>query len=290
MAFDDEVHLPMSPEELRLLSELVYQYCGILFREEMRYLLERRLSPRLRAVGAADFAAYYRFLRYDPKGRTELESAVEALATSETYFFREPHQLRAFSEELLPLLARQLDSQRRLRIWSAGCSTGEEAYTLAMLVLDSGLFHGWHVEVFGSDISRRVVALARRGAYSRSALRQAPPEMVQRYLDHEGGHWTVKPEVRSLVSFGHLNLVDEHMLALVGHVEVVFCRNVMIYFDLPARRRVLRSFHAKLVDGGYLLLGHSESLINVTADFELVHLKNDLVYRKPTSAVLGSLA
>jgi chemotaxis protein methyltransferase CheR len=285
MALDDLSRPEMTAEEFRLLAELIYDHCGMHWREDMRFLMERRLAPRLRANDLADFNAYYRLLRFEPARNAELEAAVEALTTNETYFFREQNQLQSFREELLPLLAREREKARRLRIWSAGCSSGEEAYTVAILVLESGLFSGWDVEVFGSDISRKVIALARKGLYAKAALRDTPPELMARYFQREeDGRFQVKPQLKQMVSFGHMNLLDERMLALVGRVDVVFCRNVMIYFDLPARRRLLRSFHAKLSEGGYLLLGHSESLINVTADFELVHLQHDLVYRKPVSA------
>ncbi|MGC4113130.1 MAG: protein-glutamate O-methyltransferase CheR [Myxococcales bacterium] len=281
MRFDDGPRSPMTPDEFRLLAELIYDHCGILFKEDMCFLLERRLGVRVKALDLPDFMAYYRYLRFDAGRRAELDTAVEALTTNETYFFREPHQLKAFREEILPGLVKERASTRRLRLWSAGCSTGEEAYTLAMLILESGLCQGWDVEIFGSDISRKVLSAARKGTYAKNALREAPLEMVQRYFVADAGRHVVKDEVKALVSFGHLNLLDEHMVAMLARFDAVFCRNVMIYFDLPARRRVLKSFHGRLVPGGFLLLGHSESLIHVTADFELVHLKNDLVYRKP---------
>ena len=283
MAFD-EPRPELSLEDFRLIRDLVYDHCGISFREENRYIIERRLVGRLRALELPDFAAYHRYLRHGEGRKAELEAAIEALTTNETYFFREPNQLRAFREELLPVLHEEKARSRRLRIWSAGCSTGEEAYTIAILLLEHGGFAGWDVEVFGSDISRKVLAVARRGEYGQAALRAADPPLVKRWLEERSGKWAVKDEVRQLVSFGHLNLLDEEMLALVGKVDAIFCRNVMIYFDLAARRQVLKSFLDKLVPGGYLLLGHSESLLNVTADFELVHLKNDLVYRKPKGA------
>jgi chemotaxis protein methyltransferase CheR len=209
---------------------------------------------------------------------------VEVLTTNETYFYREPHQLRAFSEEILPLLAAEKGAQRRLRIWSAGCSTGEEVYTVAILLARCGLFEGWDVDVFGSDIARRVLSVARAGAYGERAFRTPEAETIRPFFRVEGGKWHVRPEVRRMASFGYLNLLDEGTSTLVAGADVIFCRNVMIYFDLAARRRVLRMFLDKLRPGGYLLLGHSESLLNVTADFELVHLRNDLVYRKPPLA------
>ncbi len=271
----------LSAVEFRLLRDLFHEHAGLYFRDELAYLIERRLGPRLKAHDLADFGEYHRFLRYDPQRRAELEAATELLTTNETYFFREPQQLRAFAGEILPMLAKANEATRRLRIWSAGCSSGEEVYTIAILVKQSGLFEGWDVNVLGTDIARRVLQTARAGAYGTHAFRAAEAEVIRRWFHPQGDKWAVEDEVRRLVSFGHLNLLDPGMMGLVGPVDAVFCRNVMIYFDVAARKRVCRSFHVKLTDGGFLLLGHSESLLNVTADFELVHLKADLVYRKP---------
>ena len=271
----------MSAVEFRLLRDLFYEHAGLCFRDELIYLLERRLGPRLKVHGLADFAEYHRFLRYDPQRRIELETAIDLLTTNETYFFREPQQLRAFAQEILPMLAAANRETRRLRIWSAGCSSGEEVYTIAILAKQSGLFEGWDVGVFGSDIARRVLQVARAGAYGTHAFRAADAEVMPRWFHPQGEKWVVNEDLRRLVSFGHLNLLDPATMGLVGPVDAIFCRNVMIYFDVPARKRVCRSFHDKLAEGGFLLLGHSESLLNVTADFELVHLKADLVYRKP---------
>ncbi len=274
----------MTEEEFRLLRDLVKDHCGILFREDARYLLERRLGPRLHALGLATFAAYHRFLRHDPGRDAELDEAVDLLTTNETYFYREPLQLDAFAKEILPALARSLASKRRLRVLSAGCSTGEEAYTLAVLIRDSHLFDGWDAEVVGADISRRCVAAARTGAYGEHAFRNPEAEPMRRWFRLRGGKWAVDEAIRRMVLFRRDNLLDPHALSWVAPVDVVFCRNVMIYFDLATRRQVLRLFHAKLRDGGWLLLGHSESLLHVTADFEIVHLESDLVYRKPSRA------
>ena len=271
----------MSREEFRLLRDLVHDYCGIYFREEMKYLLERRLSPRLDLHGLPDFAAYYRFLRFDPGRGQELDAAVEILTTNETYFFREEGQLLAFRDELLPRLAEQNRDSRRLRIWSAGCSTGEEPYTIGMLVLEAGSFEGWDVEIFGNDISRRVLATARRAEYTEHALRMTDAGRRARFFERVDGRYHVRDEVRGMVSFGRLNLLDAQMTSLVAPMDVVFCRNVLIYFDIEARRRVLDVFYRRLKPGGYLLLGHSESLINLSTEFELVHLSRDLVYRRP---------
>jgi chemotaxis protein methyltransferase CheR len=272
----------MSVEEFRLLRELVYQASGIALREEMKYVVQRRLLPRLEALGVADFTAYYRLLRFEQGQQAELEAAIDAVSTHETYFFREPHQLEAFTLELRPLLARRNASSRLLRLWSAGCSSGEEAYTLAMLVQESGLFSGWDVEVYGTDISRRVLTAARRAEYGSSALRSTGAERRAHFFEPgEGGLLRVREEVRQLVSFGQLNLLEQNAAALLPRMDAVFCRNVLIYLDLAARQRVLQVVHERLAEGGYLMLGHAENLLNVTTDFELVHLTQDLVYRRP---------
>ena len=272
----------MSAEEFRLLRDFIYGHCGILVREDMQFVMQRRLWPRLEALGLKDFSAYYRYLRFDPQRRTELDTAIEALTTHETYFFREPRQLKAFTDEILPKLERRNARSRRLRFWSAGCSSGEEAYTVAMLLKESGRFEGWDVEVYGTDISRRVLATARQGEYGPSALRATSSERLGLYFTQIGPNRVrVRDDVRAWVSFGHHNLQDPETGPLISRMDAVFCRNVLIYFDTPARQRVLRLIYDKLVPGGYLMLGHSENLINLSADFELVHLRGDLVYRKP---------
>jgi chemotaxis protein methyltransferase CheR len=271
----------MTDEEFRLIRDRINEYCGISFDPDSKYLLERRLAPRLEALGFADFTDYYRHLSYSPDRKNEFEEIVERVTTNETYFFREQYQLDAFQKEILPELHGARRRGRRLNVWSAGCATGEEAYTVAMLVIETGLFNDWEVRVFGNDVSRRVLATARKGQYGRSSFRQTDERYLRRYFRSVDGRQQIKDEVKALVSFGQINLLDSAMLALVGEVDVIFCRNVLIYFDTESRRRVIDTFHHKLATGGYLLLGHTESLINLSTAFQLVHLRHDMVYRKP---------
>lgn len=278
--------IPMSAEEFRLLRDLVYDYCGIFFQDDVTYILQRRLNTRLRQLDVGSFSEYYRYLRFSAQRRQELEEIIELLTTNETYFFREEYQLKAFGEEILPELIERRGREKRLRIWSAGCSSGEEAYTIAMIIKEDRRLEDWNVEIFGNDISRKMLQAARKGVYGRSSFRVLDPYYRDKYFQPHGDQFRVVDALRSITNFGQLNLLDSEMLQLVGKVDLVFCRNVLIYFDKTARLQVVKTFYAKLRELGYLLLGHSESLMNITTDFELVYLKNDMVYRKPV-AVAG---
>jgi chemotaxis protein methyltransferase CheR len=270
------------------LRELINRFCGIAFADDAMFIFERRLRDRVRELGLDDFTQYYHHLRYHPNAKAEIEAAVDALVTNETYFFREEYQLRAFRDEVLPELRERLgrENRRSLTIWSAGCSTGEEVYTLAILVAESDLFRGWDVRVFGNDISRRVLATARRATYGPSSFRATPPR-YDRYFEQVADGRQVVPHIRAMCHFGHLNLLDRDRSALIGRADVIFCRNVLIYFDDDARRQVIETFYERLYPGGYLLLGHSESLLNSTTAFELVHFTNDMVYRRPRTRGFG---
>jgi len=277
-------HAQLGTEEFRLLRDLIYEHAGLHYDDDAMFLFERRLVDRVEALGLDDFYTYYKYLRFDPRGPGELEEAIERLTTKETYFFRQEYQLRAFRDQLLPELAQTNAARKRLGIWSAGCATGEEAYTIAILLLESGLFRNWDVKVVGSDICRGSVAAARRGIYREAAFRTTQHEIRTQYFANVGEGAEVAPELKKICHFGQLNLMDGARALMVGQVDVIFCRNVLIYFDMKSRRRVIDGFYERLVPGGYLLLGHSESLLNVSTAFELVHLREDLVYRKPLGA------
>ena len=277
--------IPLKPEEYRLLRDLFITKVGVHFGPEARFSLERRLRERLAALKLSTFAEYYQYLRFHPLAMAEWEEAVELLTTNETYFFREDYQLRSFRDEILPAIAAQAKLRRRLLIWSAGCSTGEEAYTIAILVHQSRLFEGWDVRIYGSDLSKRCVAAARRGVYGSASFRRTPDEIKREFFVQRSDGWHVSEAIREKCQFGQMNLLDDEKARLLGRADVIFCRNVLIYFAAHQRSRVIDIFHERLYPGGMLLLGHSESLLNVSTAFELVHLKEDLVYRKPRATI-----
>jgi len=284
--------IPMSSEEFRLLRDFVYQYCGLHFIEDSKYLLEKRLAKRLQHHRLKSFKDYYYLLRYNANKDQELVELVNLLTTNETYFFREDFQLKTFAEEILPELKarKEASGDRRIRIWSAGCSTGEEPYTLAMLVLDSPELKDWQIDIIGTDISQRVLQIARKGVYSESSFRSTPTSHRERYFHPYEDKFRVDDEVKKLVSISHLNLFDAPRVSLLGRMDAIFCRNVIIYFDLAAKKRVIESFHQRLRPGGFLLLGHSESLMNISTSFQLRHFTHDMVYQKPETEPNGGVS
>jgi chemotaxis protein methyltransferase CheR len=275
--------IPLKPEEYRLLRDLFSARIGVMFGPESRFAMERRLRERLAILKLSTFAEYYQYLRFHPLAAAEWEEAVELLTTNETYFFREDYQLRSFNAEVLPMLISYAKGRKRLSIWSAGCSTGEEVYTLAILLLEAQMA-GWDLRVYGSDLSKRCIAAARKGVYGAAAFRAMPEDYKRRYFSERADGFHVQERVRALCHFGQMNLMDEEKARLLGRADAVFCRNVLIYFDNYARKRVIDIFLERLYPGGVLFLGHSESLLNVSTAFELLHLKEDLVYKKPLGA------
>lgn len=279
--FEKEEIIPLEEEVFRLIRDFVRDYCGIYFDDDSRYLLEKRLSRRVRTLHFSSFREYYRYLLYHKNREEELALIIDIITVNETYFFREQNQLKTFSEEILPELKDINKDKKRLRVWSAGCSTGEEPYTIAILVLEKGYFHNWNIEIFGSDINQRVLQAARSGIYRKNSFRATEPYFMRKYFREEDNISRISDNVKQYVNFSHLNLLDPFKVKLVGTVDVIFCRNVLIYFDHPSRKKVIDMFYERLADGGYLLLGHAESLINLSTAFSLRHFKYDMVYQKP---------
>ncbi len=270
----------MSHEEFRAIRDLIRDRSGLAFPDDSRYAFDRRLRERIGELGLSGFPEYYRVLRQDVAGDGEMQEVYDLLITRETYFFREEYQLRGFRDEVLPVLAAPENRHKQITIWSAGCSTGEEAYSIAMVLLEAGT-QGHKARVHGTDLSRRNVAIARKGLYSDSAFRSTSDERKRRFFVERDDGLQVCEPLRSMCQFGTLNLLEMDRAPRFMQLDVIFCKNVLIYFDSVARRRVISGFHDRLRPGGYLFLGHSESLLNEPGPFEHVHLASDVVYRKP---------
>ncbi|AMD91529.1 CheR family methyltransferase [Desulfovibrio fairfieldensis] len=276
--------MQISDEEFLLLRDFIYLQCGIFIAENRKYLVENRLSNRIKELNLKSYNEYYNFLRFDANRRKELNKLFEVVTTNETSFFRNPPQLEVFQKSVLAETLEQCrkSGQKKLRIWSAGCSTGEEPYTLAIIlheVLKSDI-RTWDIKITANDLSDAVLAAARRGVYNEYALRTTPKEIVSTYFGKEGNLYKVDPMLKRLISFGQINLSDKEQLRRVEKSQIVFCRNVIIYFDDEMKRKVINAFYDNLEPSGALLIGHSESLHNISRAFQLEHHKGTIVYRK----------
>ena len=276
--------LKISDAEFIQLRDFIYQQCGIYIAENRKYLIENRLANRIKELNLKSYSEYYNYLRFDASKRVELNKLFEVVTTNETSFYRNPPQLQVFQNVVLKGLIDECRKagRKKLRIWSAGCSTGEEPYTLA-IILHEVLRHeigGWDIKITANDLSEAVLATARRGVYTEYALRTTPKDIVSRYFTKEDTSYKIDPKLKHIVSFGQINLSDRFQLSRVEKSQIVFCRNVIIYFDDEMKRKVINAFYDNLVPSGSLLIGHSESLHNISRAFKPEHYTGTIVYRK----------
>jgi len=286
VGFESTSEFTMTDAEYRMFCELLRDHCGLHFNASSRFLVEKRVARRVAALDVGSFAAYHYLLRNGSQAEDELSKAIDLLTTNETYFFREEKQLTALVGEIIPeLLMRRKHrgSNGAVTIWSAGCSSGEEPYTIVALAMEAGFVPGQDVKVYASDISKNMLMKSRKGIYREASFRETSQYRRDKFFVAKDDQYRICDEIKRHVDFIHLNLLDRSRLALLGAMDVILCRNVIIYFDSETKSEVIETFHDKLNPGGYLLLGHSESLINISSAFELRHLKNDLVYRRPIS-------
>ncbi|HEC16553.1 MAG TPA: methyltransferase domain-containing protein [Sedimenticola sp.] len=261
------------------LRRIANERTGIVVGDDKFDMYYARLSRRVRQLGLKDFRQYCNLLKNDKDGDEVLE-LVNAITTNLTSFFRENHHFEFLRDTILPQLRQQSPNDRRIRIWSAGCSTGEEPYSLAITLkenLPPG--GGWDARILATDIDSNVLSRAARGVYSADRVNGIPKPQLRRWFmkgqGRQAGLVRVKPEVRSLIDFGQLNLMEDWVVD--GPMDVIFCRNVIIYFDRESKTRLIDRYADNLKDGGYLFVGHSESLFKITDRFELI---GNTVYRK----------
>ena len=276
----------LSIEDFRTMRDFIHDKAGMYFADNKLYLLQSRLAKRMSELGVATFRDYFYRVKYDASHR-EFNELMNLVTTNETYYFRNEPQLDSFAKAALPEILemkRKSAGQKTLRIWSAGCSTGEEPYTLAMLILDALKGEsGWRVEIIANDISEQALQKARSGVYAGPTLRYVKPEALRRFFDKDGDSYKVKREVKALVKFVQLNLNDTNKLALYKNLDIIFCRNVMIYFSEDVKRKIVRAFYQALTTGGHMFIGHSETLHGISKAFKLKYYNGALVYVKDES-------
>ena len=273
----------LSEEEFRLLRDFIHEQFGLYYDDGQRSSLRSRLAGRLSLLGLLSFEDYYRYLRFAPERAEELARMVSHLTNNETYFYRELPQLQVFADHVLKSLKERKarTGERTLRVLSAGCSTGEEALTLAMIVYDSGqFFWNWEVKVFGMDLDAEVLENAGRGSYHQNSLRAVTPDKLERHFVKDGRAVKVKESIRRLVTFRRGNLLEAESYEGLFPLDVIFCRNVLIYFSDASIRRTVEVFHERLASGGYLFLGHAESLARITDAFTPIRFQGAMLYQK----------
>ena len=287
----------LTDAELKLLQTLVYQECGMHFDERRTHFLRDRLQRRLRACQIDSFYAYYRLLT-SREGKKELTALLENLTVNETSFFRIRPQLELFQKVVLEDILKRKQERRdwSLRIWSAGCSTGQEPYTLAIMVCDALAYYylrnplpfdmptpkplippPWKVEILASDISYSALLAAQQAIYTEPQMEPVDYTCRLRYFEKAGDKYSIKPMLKSLVQFDFHNLKAEF---LPQNNDIIFCRNVMIYFDEAEQKRLIEKFHRCLNPGGHLFVGHAESLFGLTTKFHMIHENNATVYQR----------
>jgi chemotaxis protein methyltransferase CheR len=293
------LQIQISDSELKLLQTLVYQECGMFFDERRVHFLQDRLQRRLKATSLDSFYSYYRLLT-SREGKAELAALLENLTVNETSFFRNKPQLELFHKTTLEEILHRKQTRRdfSLRIWSAGCSTGQEPYTIAMIVCDALAYYylrnplpfemptpkplippPWKVEILASDINYSVLRAAQEGMYTDTHMEAVDYAFRLRYFDKVGDRYAIKKAVKEMVHFDFHNLKTEF---LPQRNDVIFCRNVMIYFDEAEQKRLIEKFYRCLNSDGYLFVGHAESLFGLSDKYKMIHQNNGTAYQKVT--------
>lgn len=278
--------ITMSAKEFEDLRKIIYQRSGIHFQDSKKYVLESRLARRLQELDLPDFDSYIKFLSIGPYQQDEFQEMFNRITINETQFFRNEPQLQVFETEALARIIEVRKSVKRLRIWSAACSTGEEPYTLAIQVYRTlGIrLADWRIEILGTDISEKCLLAAEQAKYGSFSFRSVNPLIIKRYFREEGNEHVLDPTIKSMVTFELHNLRDTLAAKRHGIWDIIFCRNVMIYFDDDMKTRVVRSFYEQLADDGYLFIGHSETLRNLDVPLASLPAPQAFAYTKAPKA------
>jgi chemotaxis protein methyltransferase CheR len=274
--------IKMSDREFESLRKIIYDRSGIHFQDAKRYILESRLAKRLEELELDSFDQYVQFLTMGPYQTEEFQEMFNRITINETSFFRNQPQLDVFEQQALPRLLEARKTTKRLRLWSAACSTGEEPYTLAMILHRSlGVrLADWRIEILGTDISEKALNAAAAARYSSFSFRSVSPLVIKRYFTEEGREFVLDPTIQQMVSFEKHNLRDTLAAKRHGTWDVIFCRNVMIYFDDDMKARCVKLFHEQLADDGVLFIGHSESIRNTGVPFKPLEAAQSFAYTK----------
>jgi chemotaxis protein methyltransferase CheR len=271
----------ISSEDVERFCDFLYRRTGMSFSGDKRYFIDRRLEERIAATASPSFQAYFSLLRADADH--EIEYLINSFTVNETYFYREDHQLRCMTSSLLEGIIGQRPQGSTIRIWSIPCSTGEEPYSIALWLMENWpRVDNYNIEIVGSDIDTRALNAAAAGIYSDRALMRLPREIVDRYFKAvaEGRH-EIDQGLRDSIEFTRANLIDTKDMTRYSNFDLIFCRNVLIYFDDASRRQAAENLYDCLRPGGYICLGHSESMSRISPLFSVCRFPDAIVYQRP---------
>ena len=274
--------ITISNEDFLKFQEFFYRKTGIKFEDNKRYFVDKRLIDRIKATGHADFRSYFNFMRFQASGE-EMQQLINLMTVNETYFFREEHQLKCLVSSLLPLLVQKKKPGTLIRIWSIPSASGEEPYSIALYLLEYWpQITMWDVEIIASDIDTEMLRKAKEGIYSTRSIQHIPSPLLKKYFQKiSDGSYQISEDLRNSVEFTRVNLNDPNDVKPYRNFDIIFCRNLLIYFDDLSRRNAAVVFFDALNPGGYILLGHSESMSRISPLFKACKFPEGIVYQKP---------
>lgn len=265
------------------LRDIIYKHSSIAMMESKKYLLENRLSKRMNELNFKSFKDYIYYLKYDVNGKKEMEIMINLVTINETYFLRERAQMDYMVKTAIPELIAQ--GKRSLRIWSAACSTGEEPYSLAILIDEAGLNAKAKIDIVATDINTEVVEIAKQGDYRSMSFRGTPESFVSKYFTKNNMFFSISPEIKKRIRFTTGNLTAPGIGIQMGKFDIIFCRNVLIYFDNDGKKKVVEMFYNSLNTSGFLFLGHSENITKLTNVYTVKNFGTGLVHLKQPAGV-----
>ena len=272
----------LSKEDFEKFREFFYEKTGILFDESKRYFVDRRIIERMKATGYDNFKSYFIAIKYDISGK-ELQNLINALTVNETYFFREEYQFQAMVENMLPEITSRKKPGERVRIFSIPSSTGEEPYSIALYLLEYWKdIDKWDVEIVAADIDTNVLEAAKQGVYSSRSVQNLPKPILQKYFTPlKDGYYKITDDLINAIEFKKANIVNSIEMLKFRNFDIVFCRNLLIYFDDLSRKKAAENLYNAMNPGGFICLGHAESMSRISSIFEVRMFPKAIVYQKP---------
>lgn len=284
VSYEPSKDLVLSPQGFNTWRKYIYDSCGIYFQDNKKYLLESRLLKRIKFLGLETYDEYFDFVRFNTKGLTEKKYLYEAITINETFFFRNQPQLDAMVATIIPELIKQKSNggKTKIKIWSAASSSGEEAYSVAMVISDliKPKYPNVEFEIVGTDINFAVVETAKRGVYREYSIRNAPAYYLKKYFKFNNGEYEIDDSIKKMATFKIMNLFDDAGMKTMLSYDIIFCANVLIYFDAASKIKVVSNLYNALNRNGYLFIGYAETLHGISNAFKIISYPKTIGYKK----------